>query len=480
MSIEIRNITDEQKDRILNISEGHFYELKAKEIQPRKLTKTITAFANSDGGEVYVGIGEVKEDGVVKHRSWNGFANQEEANGHLQIFTELFPFGTYFVYEFLKSEDDPNIVLHIAVNKTSEITKASDGIPYIRKGAQNIPIKTLEEFKRLEFDKGITTFERQTVNIPKETIVNSEVTESFIKQVIPSSSAEVWLKKQILIVKELPTVAGILLFSDEPQAALPKQSGVKIYRYKTRDKEGKRENLAFDPITIEGSTYHQIYTTVSKVIDIVEEIKLLTDKGLEKITYPSEALHEIITNAILHRDYSITKDIHVRIFDNRIEIESPGRLPGHISPENILYEQLARNGSIVRIINKFPNPPNKDVGEGLNTAFEALKQLRLKPPTILETENSVIVTILHEPLASPEEIVINFLNIHKEINNAKGRELTGIDSENEMKRVFQRLQKKDLIYLDPNKKASQSRWLLKEKSPKNNNPGSGIQVSLFD
>ena len=146
MSIEIRNITDEQKDRILNISEGHFYELKAKEIQPRKLTKTITAFANSDGGEVYVGIGEVKEDGVVKHRSWNGFANQEEANGHLQIFTELFPFGTYFVYEFLKSEDDPNIVLHIAVNKTSEITKASDGIPYIRKGAQNIPIKTLEEF----------------------------------------------------------------------------------------------------------------------------------------------------------------------------------------------------------------------------------------------------------------------------------------------------------------------------------------------
>ena len=90
------------------------------------------------------------------------------------------------------------------------------------------------------------------------------------------------------------------------------------------------------------------------------------------------------------------------------------------------------------------------------------------------------MTILHEPLASPEEIVINFLNIHKEINNAKGRELTGIDSENEMKRVFQRLQKKDLIYLDPNKKASQSRWLLKEKSPKNNNPGSGIQVSLFD
>ncbi len=399
----------------------------------------------------------------MKHRTWVGFLNPEEANGHLQIFTELFPFGTYFVYEFLKAEDDPSLVLHISINKNTQISKASDGIPYVRKGAQNIPIKTLEELKRLEYDKGITTFERQTVNIPKEIITVSEVSIKFISEVIPSSTPDIWLRKQILIINELPTVAGILLFSDEPQAALPKQSGVKIYRYKTRDKEGKRENLAFDPITIEGPAYDQIYSAVDKVIDIVEEIKILKQSGLEEITYPREALHEIITNAILHRDYSIAKDIHIRIYDNRIQVESPGRLPGHISPENILSEQLARNGSLVRIINKFPNPPNKDVGEGLNTAFEALKQLKLKPPVISETENSVLVEVLHEPLASPEEIVMNYIQIHKEINNTKGRELTGIDSENEMKRVFQRLQKSDLIYLDPDRRASKSRWLLKEK-----------------
>jgi ATP-dependent DNA helicase RecG len=480
MSIEIKKITDEQKDRILTISEGHFYELKAKDIQPRKLTKTISAFANADGGDVYVGIAEVKDNGAIKYRTWGGFTNQEEANGHIQIFTELFPLGNYFVYEFLEVEDEPNLVLHISVNKTNDISKASDGIPYLRKGAQNIPVKTLEGLKRLEYDKGITTFERQTVNISKETIVESVISDEFIKEVIPSTTPEVWLKKQILIINELPTVGGILLFSDEPQAALPKQSGVKIYRYKTKDYEGKRENLAFDPLTIEGPIYDQIYAVVEKVIDIVQDIKILTDKGLEKIVYPSEALHEIITNAILHRDYSITKDIHVRIFDNRIEIESPGRLPGHISPENILTEQLARNGSLVRIINKFPNPPNKDVGEGLNTAFEALKKLRLKPPIISESENSVLVTILHEPLASPEEIVMNYIQIHKEINNTKGRELTGIDSENEMKRVFQRLQKRGLIYLDSEKKGSSSRWLIKEKNIDNKNFERGTQSSLFE
>ena len=480
MSIDIKKVNDEQKDRILNIPEGHFYDLKSKEIQPRKLNKTISAFSNSDGGDIYIGVGEVKDGGVVQYRIWNGFVNPEAANGHIQVFTELFPLGNYFIYEFLEADDEPNLVLHVIINKTNDITKSSEGIPYVRKGAQNIPIKSLEDLKRLEYDKGITTFERQTINIPKDLLINSNISSQFINDVIPTTTTEIWLKKQILIINELPTVAGILLFCDEPQAALPKQSGVKIYRYKTRDQEGRRENLAFDPITVEGACYNQIYETVAKVIEIVEDIKVLTEKGLEKISYPPEALHEIITNSILHRDYSITKDIHVRIFDNRIEIESLGRLPGHISPENILSEQLARNGSLVRIINKFPNPPNKDVGEGLNTAFDALKKLKLKPPVISETENSVLVEIIHEPLASPEEVIMSYIQIHREINNTKGRELTGIDSENEMKRVFQRLQKRGLIYLDPDRKASLSRWLLKEAEPNKRDVSDGTQMTLFN
>jgi ATP-dependent DNA helicase RecG len=65
--------------------------------------------------------------------------------------------------------------------------------------------------------------------------------------------------------------------------------------------------------------------------------------------------------------------VHIRIFDNRIDVESPGRLPAHITPENILKERFARNPTLVRLINKFPNPPNKDVGEGLNTAFAAME-----------------------------------------------------------------------------------------------------------
>ncbi len=161
--------------------------------------------------------------------------------------------------------------------------------------------------------------------------------------------------------------------------------------------------------------------------------------------YPRETLHEILTNAVLHRDYSIADDIHVRIFENRIEVLSPGRLPGHITVKNILYERYARNGTLVRIINKFPDAPNKDVGEGLNTAFEAMRKLKLKDPVVLEKENSVLVEIKHEPLASPEELVLDYLKIHESVNNSQAREICHIGSENVMKRVFERLIARGLI-----------------------------------
>lgn len=179
-------------------------------------------------------------------------------------------------------------------------------------------------------------------------------------------------------------------------------------------------------------------------------MKRLDAVGLEGVTYPDETLHEIITNAVVHRDYSIPGDVHVRVYDNRIEIESPGRLPGHITVENILTEQSARNPKIVRLINKFPDPPNKDVGEGLNTAFEAMKRLRRKEPVIERREQSVVVNIRHQPLASAQDSVMEYLSEHPEITNMVAREL-GIRSENSMKNVFLSLKERGMIEPVPGK-----------------------------
>ena len=146
----------------------------------------------------------------------------------------------------------------------------------------------------------------------------------------------------------------------------------------------------------------------------------------------------IVTTVFLRTYMSMSMTIELRS-------RSPGRLPGHITTENILSEQSARNPKVVRLINKFPDAPNKDVGEGLNTAFEAMKRLRLREPAIEERDHSVVVHIRHAPLASPHDTVVEYLKQNKEITNLKARELTGIRSENSMKNVFIALKDRGII-----------------------------------
>ena len=110
---------------------------------------------------------------------------------------------------------------------------------------------------------------------------------------IPTAEPEPWLNKQNLITGNKATVAGALLFSEEPQAILPKRSAVKIYRYKTKDDAGQRDTLAFDPLTIEGAIYDLIHASVDKTKELIEDVKKLGPKGLEDVAYPEETLHEI-------------------------------------------------------------------------------------------------------------------------------------------------------------------------------------------
>jgi ATP-dependent DNA helicase RecG len=455
--IQVTEISGTERDRILTLSEDHFCDLKSIAILPSKLTRTISAFANAAGGEVFVGIAEADFFGV-KDRVWTGFKDPEAANAHVQVLAAMFPLGADYSYEFLRSPGSPGLVLHVSVQKTTDIALAHDGLPYVRHGAQNIPAKTEAERERLRLDKGVQSFERLPVDVDVDFVSESDVLDRFVRDVVPASKPLKFLKSQSLIKNGKPVAAAVLLFADEPQAALPKRSAVKLYRYGTTDEEGSRETLVATPVTIEGPLYTLIADAVDRTVEMVEGIRALGPKGLEPVKYPRETLHEIVTNAVLHRDYSIPTDIQIRVFDNRIEVESPGVLPGHVTISNILDEQFARNGAIVRLINKFPDPPNKDVGEGLDTAFEAMKRERLKPPVIEQTASSVIVTIKHERLATPEQSIMDYLENHTEINNSTARALTGIRSENSMKEVFYRLRKAGVIEQVPDRPQSKKAW----------------------
>lgn len=443
-SIITKCITEEDVMKIFSIEEDHFNDFKAKDISCKKLSRTVSAFANASGGDIYVGIREEK-DTKLKH--WEGFNSIEDANAILQSIEEISTVQNYYDAEFLQHPVLRSFVLRLNIFKSKEIVESTSHVPYVRRGAQNLPVDSTEKLRRLELDKGITSYENEPLSDSMiEDVIDSDSFMMFYKAIIPEVNSLSWLKKQRLISNDKLTVACELLFSDEPQICLPKRSSIKVFRYKTTGKDD-RDMLAQEPITIEGSAYQIIYSSVAKVKEIISSIKRI-GVDFEEIKYPEETLHEIITNAVLHRDYSIATDIQIRIYDNRVEVESPGKLPGHVTVDNILQSQTARNPRIVRLINKFPDAPNKDVGEGLNTAFDAMEKLRLKSPQIIEKENSVLVIIKHEKLASPEEVVVEYLLTHDSVKNRIGRDITGIKSENIMKQVFYRLRDRGFIYLE--------------------------------
>jgi len=440
--MQIITITQSEMDKLFAVTEGHFVDFKSKAIAPAKLTRSISAFANSDGGELYVGIDEQSTGGP---KSWNGFDSVESANGLIQAVSSVLPLGQGCRMTFLANEDHHGLVLQIEVLKSRDIIKTTCNDVYVRRGAQNLPLTQSDELERLRLNKGLASFETMTVDTNIDVISNSEETINFILEIIPHQEPEKWLRKQNLIVDNKPTVAGTVLFADEPQSLLPKRCGIKIYRYRTSDDEGTREALDGIPKTIEGCAYKQVYDAVAATKQIIEGIRRMTPQGFVSVEYPEETLHEIITNSVLHRDYSIPDDIHIRVYDNRVEVESPGCLPGHITPDNILDERFARNGNIVRVINKFPNPPNKDVGEGLNTAFRAMKRLQLKEPEIIQRESSVLVVIKHEQLASPEERIMSYLENHDSITNGVAREICVIREDWRVRGIFSRMVEAGMI-----------------------------------
>ena len=191
MAIEIIDISEEMANHIVGHEEGHFLDVKAIDISPASLTKTMSAFANSDGGELYIGI---DEDRQTKARAWRGFGTVEDANGHLQAFEEFFPLGGDFKYEFLSTGDETGLVLHVTILKSAAIKNASNGTPYVRRGAQNLRVTDPERLDLLRRTKGIISFESEAVGTAAaEEITNSEAVIGFMLDVIPEGEPEAWL-----------------------------------------------------------------------------------------------------------------------------------------------------------------------------------------------------------------------------------------------------------------------------------------------
>ncbi|MFA7835842.1 helix-turn-helix domain-containing protein, partial [Aeromonas dhakensis] len=117
-------IDNNQAENIINIEEGYLTDVKAKEIKPAKLSETVSAFANSGGGDIYLGIEEDSRTGL---RRWNGYADQEAANDVVHVLFNAHPFGNHLTFEFLSCENETGYILHIIVKKIKNIVKSTKG-----------------------------------------------------------------------------------------------------------------------------------------------------------------------------------------------------------------------------------------------------------------------------------------------------------------------------------------------------------------
>ena len=198
----------------------------------------------------------------------------------------------------------------------------------------------------------------------------------------------------------------------------------------------------------------------------MSSIEVWSTDGPRKLKYPPEAIWETNVTAVIQRDYSISDNIHIIIFDNRIEILSPGKLPGYVNVDNILDARYSRNSKIVRTLNRYKDPPNKDLGEGFNTTFQKMKEFGLKNPSITEEGNYVKVVLPHLPLAAPTVAIMEFLRSHSQITNRQARDITGIRSENLVKIEFYKLRDEGHIERVPEMAGPKSAWQLTVQSQK--------------
>ncbi|XZG70735.1 ATP-binding protein [Chitinibacteraceae bacterium HSL-7] len=182
--------------------------------------------------------------------------------------------------------------------------------------------------------------------------------------------------------------------------------------------------------------------------------------GIKSPTYPDEALYEILVNSVLHRDYAVSDNVLISVYRNRIEFRSPGRLPGFVTISNILDSRFSRNPKLVRLLSKYPDAPNKDLGEGINTVYERMQQAGFIDPVFKEDGANLHVILKRAPRDDTAEIILKFISLHGSITNRQALDILALESADQVTSTFSRLRDQRLIKREDEKQTGiRVRWV---------------------
>lgn len=379
---------------LLQTPENQFFDRKSANIKIPKLAEAIVGFANADGGLLAIGIEDGKLQGVQSQ-------GNVKINDFLQCgFEKCFPSVKYQAERIKVTKDngseDEIILLHVEPS-SDKVHKTEMDEVFLRVGDETKRL-SFEQRMDIEYDKGSRLYEDQ--------IVENCLLEDFDKEVLDKYNdllnfngtheelllARGFMKRVEGAVK--PTVAGVLMFAKYPTAFVP-SAKLRFFRY--------------DGIKAETGTSMNILK--QKVFEapipkLIEEAKEFIDTQLREFTaldkntgkfitvpeYPPFAWQEGLINAITHRAYNIHgDDIKVFMFDDRLEIHSPGKLPNVVSVENIKYTRYSRNPKIARALTDFGWV--RELNEGVKRIYTDMEQFFLDAPIYRESNASVILTL---------------------------------------------------------------------------------------
>jgi ATP-dependent DNA helicase RecG len=204
-----------------------------------------------------------------------------------------------------------------------------------------------------------------------------------------------------------PTLAGLLIFGKYPQEFAPQLVITFLQYYGVEETEkGPGGERFLDNRKFEGSISETVEEAINHVRASIRKSSLIEGLYRRDIPeYPQEAVREAIVNAVAHRDYSRFvrgSYIQIRLFADRLEIQSPGGLFGNVTEENLEDEHSTRNCILMRLMEDLHLVENR--GSGIKAMLEAMRQANLEPPRFDDKRSSFWVTFRNHSLMSPEAI----------------------------------------------------------------------------
>ncbi|MFN0146990.1 MAG: ATP-binding protein [Dehalococcoidia bacterium] len=384
---------EERLGALLKTREDQWLERKGGRVQARAVGETLVAFANAEGGLLAVGLGNGAVSGIKT-------ADENELRQAARNFTEPPVRHSFELLPAVNERGEADRIALIEVEASEHVHRMSSGEVFLRVGDENRKLRELEVVE-LEYDKGQSAFDGRAVPGAGLDDLDEGLLDQYFARLQPHKPGLEVLEARGLLTRNgrtlVPTTAGVLVFGRSPQRFLP-EAWVRVIEYRGRTRLlGAAANIVADR-RFEGPLPEQLRAVREHLKQTVATaIRLGAGGRFQAVPLiPEQAWQEAVTNAVIHRSYSMAGDhIRVELFDDRLEVESPGRFPGLVRIDNIRSTRFARNPRIARALADLGY--GRELGEGVDRMFEEMERAGLSDPLYEQRPASVRVSLIADP-----------------------------------------------------------------------------------